>query len=174
MQELQNKSWFTCHGLLNLYTQRISTERSGSVVTHETRIREVPGSNSGADQPDGGFPQSSRQMLGWIFITTIHLTIIHQIHLIYKNQCLSVCACVRARVCVPYRSPHRSSDRDETFTSCCKHPRGGFGNLRNLKFELPGVGLLGVALSLKSTHRPSDCDETFRNCCKHARGGFGN
>ena len=27
-----------------------------------------------------GFPQSSRQMLGWIFITTIHLTIIHQIH----------------------------------------------------------------------------------------------
>ena len=28
-----------------------------------------------------GFPQSSRQMLGWIFITTIHLTIIHQIHI---------------------------------------------------------------------------------------------
>ena len=28
-----------------------------------------------------GFPQSSRQILGWIFITTIHLTIIHQIHI---------------------------------------------------------------------------------------------
>ena len=28
-----------------------------------------------------GFPQSSRQMLGWIFITTIHFTIIHQIHI---------------------------------------------------------------------------------------------
>ena len=28
-----------------------------------------------------GFPQSSRQMLGWIFITTFHLTIIHQIHI---------------------------------------------------------------------------------------------
>ena len=29
-----------------------------------------------------GFPQSPRQMLGWIFITTtIHLTIIHQIHI---------------------------------------------------------------------------------------------
>ena len=28
-----------------------------------------------------GFPQSSRQMLGWIFITTIHLTILHQIHI---------------------------------------------------------------------------------------------
>ena len=28
------------------------TERGGSVVTHETRIREVPGSNPGADQPD--------------------------------------------------------------------------------------------------------------------------
>ena len=31
------------------------TERDGSVVTHETRIREVPGSNPGADQPDWGF-----------------------------------------------------------------------------------------------------------------------
>ena len=31
-----------------------------------------------------GFPQSSRQMLGWIFITTIHLTIIHQIHIYHK------------------------------------------------------------------------------------------
>ena len=28
-----------------------------------------------------GFPQSSRKMLGWIFITTIHLTIIHQLHI---------------------------------------------------------------------------------------------
>ena len=28
------------------------TERGGSVVTHETRIREVPGSNSGADELD--------------------------------------------------------------------------------------------------------------------------
>ena len=28
-----------------------STERGGSVVTHETRIREVPGSNPVADQP---------------------------------------------------------------------------------------------------------------------------
>ena len=27
------------------------TERGGSVVTHETRIREVPGSNPVADQP---------------------------------------------------------------------------------------------------------------------------
>ena len=31
------------------------TERGGSVVTHETRIREVPGSNPGADQSDWGF-----------------------------------------------------------------------------------------------------------------------
>ena len=31
------------------------TERGGSVVTHETRIREVPGSNPGADLPDWGF-----------------------------------------------------------------------------------------------------------------------
>ena len=61
-----------------------TTERGGSVVTHEARIREVPGSNPGADQPGcgffRGFPQSSRQTLGWIFITAIHLTIIHQIH----------------------------------------------------------------------------------------------
>ena len=32
-----------------------NTERDGSVVTHETRIREGPGSNPGADQPDWGF-----------------------------------------------------------------------------------------------------------------------
>ena len=31
------------------------TERGGSVVTHETRIRVVPGSNPGTDQPDWGF-----------------------------------------------------------------------------------------------------------------------
>ena len=69
----------------SLRTKVLSTERGGSVVTHETRIREVPGLNPGADQPDWGFfrgfPQSSRHMLGWIFITTIHLTIIHQIHI---------------------------------------------------------------------------------------------
>ena len=29
--------------------------RRGSMVTHETRIREVPGSNPDADQPDWGF-----------------------------------------------------------------------------------------------------------------------
>ena len=32
-----------------------NTERGGSVVTHETRIREVPGWNPGADQPYWGF-----------------------------------------------------------------------------------------------------------------------
>ena len=57
--------------------------------THETRIREVPGSNPGADQPDWGFfrgiPQSPRQMMGSIFITTIHLTIIHLIHIGYHK-----------------------------------------------------------------------------------------
>ena len=34
--------------------QRNITERAGSVVTHETRIQEVPGSNPGVDQPDWG------------------------------------------------------------------------------------------------------------------------
>ena len=38
-----------------LHTYNKFTERGGSVVTHETRIQEVPGSNSGADQPDWGF-----------------------------------------------------------------------------------------------------------------------
>ena len=36
-------------------TRKIITERGGSVVTHETRILEVPGSNPGVDQPDWGF-----------------------------------------------------------------------------------------------------------------------
>ena len=61
---------------------------------------------------------------------------------IYKS--MSVC------VCVPYRSTFRSSDCDETFTSYCKHSRGGFGNLKNLKTVLAGVP--GVALR-------SDLDE---------------
>ena len=56
------------------------------MVTHETRIRKVPDSNPGAGQPDWGFvrgfPQSSSQILGWIFITAIHLTIIQQIHIL--------------------------------------------------------------------------------------------
>ena len=71
---------------------------------------------------------------------------------IYKNQCLcrlSVCVCVC--VCVPYRSTHRSSDCDESFTSCYKHSRGGFGNLKNLKIVLAGVP--GVALSQQG-HAP--------------------
>ena len=37
------------------FSQEVYTERGGSVVTHETRIREVPGSNTGADQPDRVF-----------------------------------------------------------------------------------------------------------------------
>ena len=73
--------------LLFMLDEEYNSYIGGSVVTHETRIREVPGSSSGADQPDWGFfvvfPQSPRQMLGWIFITTIHLTIIHQIHISY-------------------------------------------------------------------------------------------
>ena len=44
-------------------------------------------------------------------------------------------------VCVPYRSTRRSSDCDETFTSCCKHYRGGFGNLKNLLAGVPDVAL---------------------------------
>ena len=36
-------------------SQNQTTERGGSVVTHETRICEVPGSNPGADHPDWGF-----------------------------------------------------------------------------------------------------------------------
>ena len=48
-------------------------------------------SDPGADQLDGfffrGLGQSSRQMLGRIFITTIHLTIIQRIHEYWKlNQ----------------------------------------------------------------------------------------
>ena len=75
---------FTVIPLCLRWIQYFLTERGGSVVMHEIRIREVPVSNPGADQPDWGFfrgfPQSSRQMLCWIFITTIHLTIIHKIH----------------------------------------------------------------------------------------------
>ena len=39
----------------------------------------------------------------------------------------------------PYRSTHGSSDYDQTFTSYCKHVRGGFGNLKVFKIVLAGV-----------------------------------
>ena len=65
----------------------------------------------------------------------------------------------------PYRSTHRSSDCDETSTSCCKHAHGGFEHLKT-----------NVCLSVpyRSTDLSYDCDETFTSCCKHAHGGFGN
>ena len=92
------------------------TERRGAVVTHRTRIWEVSGSNPGADQPDWGFfhgfPQSSRQMLGWIFITTTHLTIIHQIH-INKN--------VNVRLYIVTNLRKFFTDRFEILTQRCIH-----------------------------------------------------
>ena len=63
---------------------------------------------------------------------------------------MSVCLCVC--LSVPYRSPHRSSDCDETFTSCCKYSRGCFGNLKNLKIVLARVP--GVALPEAHTIQP--------------------
>ena len=49
----------TCQTLWNYFkvwaTIINTTERDGFVVTHETRIRQVPSSNPGADQPDWGF-----------------------------------------------------------------------------------------------------------------------
>ena len=37
---------------------------------------------------------------------------------------------------VLYRSTHCSSDCDKTFTSNCKHPWGGFGNLIYIKINV--------------------------------------
>ena len=38
---------------VNIVQERLNvTARGGSVITHETHIREVPGPNSGAEQPD--------------------------------------------------------------------------------------------------------------------------
>ena len=45
----------------------------------------------------------------------------------------------------PYGSTHLSSDYDETFTSYCKHARGGFGNL---KIVLTGVPVHPIAMKL--------------------------
>ena len=47
---------------------------------------------------------------------------------------------------LPYQeyTVKRSSDGDETLTSCCTHARGGFGNLKIKKIVLAGVP--GVAL----------------------------
>ena len=74
---------------------------------------------------------------------------------------------------VPYRSPHRSSDCDETLTSYCKHVRGGFRNLENVKIvayylEYPVLPYISILI------RSSDCNKSFTSCCKHYRVGFGN
>ena len=37
-----------------------------------------------------------------------------------------------------------SSDCDDTFTSCCTHARGGFGNLRKLKTVLAAVSCVAL------------------------------
>ena len=36
----------------------------------------------------------------------------------------------------------RSSDCDETFISCCKRARGGFGNLKIVLAGVPSVALI--------------------------------
>ena len=73
-----------------------STDRNS---THRTQIRRVPSSNPGAVQTDWGsfrgFPQSLRQMLCLIYISTIYLIIIHKMH---KSQILR------------YRSKHFKED----------------------------------------------------------------
>ena len=60
------------------------------ITTEPNRARRHNGNtldsdSAGFNQPKWsifrGFHQSSRQKLGWIFITTTHLTIIHQIHI---------------------------------------------------------------------------------------------
>ena len=59
IQQVIQDSVFTVNRLLFIFWRTLhnimKTERGGSVVTHETRIREVPGSNPGADQLYWGF-----------------------------------------------------------------------------------------------------------------------
>ena len=56
----------------------------------------------------------------------------------------------------PHKSTHRSSDCDETFTSCCKHARDGFEN-KKIKIVLAIV--LGVALHSDLDRFCTDVDE---------------
>ena len=63
-----------------------SADRNSS---HWARARRVPSSNPGAEQTDWdsfrGFPQSSRQMMSCMYITTIHLKIHNS-----QNTCTTV------------------------------------------------------------------------------------
>ena len=45
---------------------------------------------------------------------------------------------------LPYSSTQHLSDRDETFTSCWIHARGGFGNLRKLEIVLAAVSSIAL------------------------------
>ena len=62
----------------------------------------------------------------------------HPYHFVGEVLLHAVCI-INVSLFVPYRSTHGSSDCDETFTSCCKHDRGCFQNLKNLKILLAGV-----------------------------------
>ena len=69
----------------------LSAQSIAQIKIHCTGlVLRVLNSNPGADQTDWGSfrcsPQPTREMLGWIHITTVHLTIIHiKIH---KSQIL--------------------------------------------------------------------------------------
>ena len=71
----------------NALTTSNITEWGGSVVTHETRIREVPVPINLTGFFFLGFPQSPRQMLGWIFIWQLfNKFIYHKIKICELNK----------------------------------------------------------------------------------------
>ena len=52
--------------LIDRTIQNYKAEQGGSMVTHETHIREVPGSNPNADQPDRVFFFLNHQGKCWV------------------------------------------------------------------------------------------------------------
>ena len=69
---------------------------------------------------------------------------------------------------LPYRSTHRLSDCDETFRSCCKHARGGFGNLIYIKITVC------VCVPRIGTHTVHPIAMKLSQVVVTCRGGFAN
>ena len=114
-----------------------SADRNSS---RSTRIRRVESSNFDSDQSDWdyfrGFPLPSRQMLCWISITMIHLTIIHKIH---KSQNIKTENCKRI---LDTRWVSQSCSIPRRQTSATQGYKSRFNGMANV--SVPEVNMLKI------------------------------
>ena len=83
---------FSCFFIVFIVMQGQSqyTDRSGSVVTHESRIREVPGSNRVAGQPGWGFSGFLNLKIAKEFFSKENIGLVPIIHYYWYNLMFTV------------------------------------------------------------------------------------